>query len=700
MKYIKNLYTWCFLLIAGLTGVFVTSCVDSDFDENYYIFKGEMMSQYLQSHEEFSKFAQIVKRSKDSKRNVDIMDLISAYGQFTCFAPTNEAVDKYLNEHGYESIDDIPSDECDTIARTHLINGIVYNTIDFMGLSAVPTVNMNERYLSIEESLIIEDEDTIATTYRLNRGGVVDRYNCNDTVANGIIHAVDQVLVSSTQTIENLLSENPEVKLFSDALQATGIGFTMAKKIKDETWNYYAKEYEGYHGKVIYSGAQNDWSDIPMTRNFKFTIFACPDSILEQKYGITDLKSFYDYAKSIYGGPDFDPDNLDALKEQNSPLRRLIGYNCLPFATTYDKYTVITSQKTNEQNAYINPHEWFSTMDTLTTIKILRLLSAKDIREHGGIKNDLYLNRGDMIRSFQPGVHVDRTIGGDYIQEAINGIYFTTDGLVDYGPVTKEEIFNTRIRFDMVDLFPEFYSNNLRNETPWNTESCESPTAPAKNWILPNGYLDDVKINQDGILLYQGARSWYWSYQGDEFNTVSDHNSYDVEFSLPSVPTGTYQIRLGFCAMPSRGICQFYLDGIPQGLPLDARDDNMQQRTGWIALNDTKMKNDPEYREATKKTMHNNGWYHGPKSVFTTPYGTKDGTAALAAIGEGNLWCNQMTTSRLVIATGTLDENIKHRIRVKSVWAVGSALMMMDYFEIVPKSVYGVEAEGKAEDEY
>ena len=52
-----------------------------------------------------------------------------------------------------------------------------------------------------------------------------------------------------------------------------------------------------------------------------------------------------------------------------------------------------------------------------------------------------------------------------------------------------------------------------------------------------------------------------------------------------------------------------------------------------------------------------------------------------------------------MLCTAHLDENVKHTIRIKSVWAVGSALCMMDYFEIVPKSVYGIEGEGKAEDD-
>lgn len=700
MKTVKKLYTWLMVGILGVTGLSTTSCVDNDNPENFFVFTGEMMDEYLQSREQFSKFAEIVDRSKDSKRGVNIMDLIHVYGQYTCFAPTNDAIDEYLKANHYAEVSDIPVDVCDTIARTHLINGYAYNTLDFMGLSAVNSPNMNDRQISLKDSMVIVGNDTIATTYCLNRSGVIDYKACNDTVANGIVHTINHVLSSSTQTIPDLMSENPDVKLFSQALEATGLAAIMASKIKDDTWDYYDPKFENYHKKKIYSGAQWDMSDVPEKRLFKFTIFACPDSVLAEKYNITNLESFYNYAQSIYGGPSYDPSNPDALKDLKSPLRRLIGYNCLPFATTYDKYTVITSWKTNITDACINPHEWFSTMDSLATIKVLRLSSAKDIRENGGIKNDVYLNRGDMIRSFDQGVHVNRTIGGDYDQEALNGIYFTTDGLADFGEHTKQDIFNTRVRFDMMALFPEFYSNNMRNEQPWNTVSCEDINAPAKNWILPNGYLEGVKVNEDGIFLYQGARSWYWSYEGDEFNLASDVNKYDVEFYLPTVPSGTYQIRLGFCAMDSRGICQFYLDGVPQGIPFDQRSTNgFSERIGWTSLSTLKSY-DEERREAEKKNMHNNGWYHGPASVFTTPYVHKDGADALNSVGEANMFANQSGTVRYVVATANLDENKRHKVRIKSIWAVGTALVMMDYWELVPKSVYGVEGAGRAEDDY
>lgn len=694
MKALKNIYTWVALGIAGLFGMAATSCSDDIPAENYYTFTGEMMSDYLHNHEDYSDFAQIVERATKSTRGISIMDLISCYGQFTCFAPTNEAVDKFLKENGYSSVEDIPYDVCDTIARTHLINGVIYNTSDFVGLSATGKVNMNERYLMIEEKIdSVSDSTKIDATYTLNRSGDIVMALSNDSVENGIVHTVNEVISSSNQTLPDLMLENTRINLINEALTATGISAYMADRIKDDTWNCNDTKWEIYNGKKIYSGAQWDYSTVPDTRNIKFTVFACPDSILEANYGIKNLADLYKYAQGIYGGPDYDASNPEALKDHDNPLWRLMAYQCLPFSTTYEKFTRITSTETT----VMNPNEWYSTLDSLQTIHIDRLTVSRWIKD-GETRNDLYINRADMIHATDPGIHVQRNVGDGLLQEALNGMYYIVDGLLEYNEQVKQNVFNTRIRFDMIDLFPEFFSNNLRNEKPWDLTSCESPDAPARNYILPNGYLDNVKVNDDGIFLYQGARSWYWSYQGDEFNLCSDNGSYDCTFQLPSVPSGTYQIRLGFCAMESRGICQFYLDGVPQGIPFDMRgtSGNYTERTGFFKLTNDDVVQSKEDIESRKKDMHNKGWYHGPKSIFTTDYGKKDGTNAFS---EGSRFCNQPGTIRYVLCTANLDERVKHTIRIKSVWAVGTALAMFDYFEIVPKSVYGVEGEGKAEDD-
>ena len=691
----KTIYTWLALLLAGITGnLLVTSCSDDIPADKYYTFTGEMMSDYLQSHEDYSEFAAIVKKASQSQRGTNLMDLLSTRGQYTCFAPTNEAVAAYLARNGYKSVNDIPADICDTLARTHLVNGRAYNMVDFSGYSSLPTVNMNDRYLTIKPDTAVDEQtrDTLYVTYQFNRSGVIIYQLANDSVENGIVQPVNAVLSVSNQTLPDLMLENPNISLFNAAMEATGIAEIMRNKIQDASWNP-----DLYEDKHVYSGAQTDYCHIPEHKYYKFTAFACPDKVLEQKYGITDLKTFYEYARGIYGGDEWSTveANPAKMRELNNPLRRLIGYNCLDRLGMYDELTTICTIATE----LVNPTEWYSTMDSLTTIKCERLTVSRYIgRGDNDVRNDIYLNRGDMSRGdYTQGVHVDRDAEGGYEQSALNGQYYTTDALADYGKETKENIFNTRIRMDLYTFFPEMMSNSIRDGRTTNRMSDSDnpdPSVTSPNYWFPNGYLDNVKVNEDGIFLFQSQHNTYWSYEGDEFNLASEVNSYDITFNLPSVPSGTYQIRLGFANMNTRGICQFYLDGTPQNIPFDMRDTNFESRTGWFDLNTSF--DDAEQKEAAKKNMHNTGWYHGPRSVFCmSGEGHPDGSN-----NRGSYFSSIARTCRFVLCTANLDERVQHTVRIKSVWAVGTALVMIDYFELVPKSVYGVEGEGRAEDDY
>ena len=80
-----------------VTGTMV-SCSDEPDAENFYTFTGEMLSDYLQNRAEYSDFRTIVERAK-------LMDLLATYGNYTCFLPSNEAVQQYLKERGLSGLD-------------------------------------------------------------------------------------------------------------------------------------------------------------------------------------------------------------------------------------------------------------------------------------------------------------------------------------------------------------------------------------------------------------------------------------------------------------------------------------------------------------------------------------------------------------------------------------------------------------------
>ena len=85
-----------YFLLAALVLCGVASCVDNDDDIplNYYQSKKVTAAGFLEADkEQFSEFTAILKRTP-------YFSMLSTYGEFTLFAPNNEAIGKYLKKMG------------------------------------------------------------------------------------------------------------------------------------------------------------------------------------------------------------------------------------------------------------------------------------------------------------------------------------------------------------------------------------------------------------------------------------------------------------------------------------------------------------------------------------------------------------------------------------------------------------------------
>ena len=75
--------------LPGMMGL--TSCSEDIDESNLYTFTGETIEDYLANRpDQFSSFNYILQRAGLDK-------LMSGYGTYTCFAPTNEAVEEYID---------------------------------------------------------------------------------------------------------------------------------------------------------------------------------------------------------------------------------------------------------------------------------------------------------------------------------------------------------------------------------------------------------------------------------------------------------------------------------------------------------------------------------------------------------------------------------------------------------------------------
>lgn len=672
----------------------MTSCSDEPDSENYYTFKGEMMSTYLQSRSQFSMFAEIVSRA-------GLMDLLSAYGAYTCFAPTNDAVKDYLTMQGYSSVADLTKEVCDTIAKTHLLS-VLCSTYD-MADGVLGQPNMNNRYLEVSRKL---DNDSNSVVF-INDDAHIFFELQDDSVENGIVQPIDRVLRSSNRLLPDMIQQNEKVKIFYAALMKTGLRDSMFL-YKDESYVQPLDDdgeptWHDYNTGGDASNPIREAARAPKERLMGYTAFIVPDTVLLNKYGISDLEGLYRKACELYPeGQGQSYYELENAKDHRNPLHKLIAYHLLD--RNVHGYNLLTVRENigidiNKQN----PTEWYGTLLPHTMIKVEKLTVRR--YQGSGTLNDIYINRRVDDRYSIEGSHVvnPSTITDGFKRDAQNGVYFYIDELLCYNDQMKYDVMNCRMRMDMSSVFPELTTNNIRMNYKGNGLYQDDARYSHDEllgtcYYFPNGYLDGVTVGNNGYFVYRRPRYGYWSYSGDEF--VCNGN-FDLTIRIPSVPVeGDYQIRLGYAAMSIRGIAQVYFDGKPEGIPLDMRRD---MRNDALLGNDYWGKHDDEYNKDPKdggmtedekleerKELRNKGFYRGANGAY------RKGSASDA----GQYFAEIYATIRIVLCTPHIKPGEDHYLRFRCVSeGLGNNEIMLDYLELVPKSVYGVTDEGVQEDD-
>lgn len=726
-----------FVAAFALATPLLTSCEDDPTGSDLFPFRDDsktsnlMMSEYLKSKPEYSDFAAIIQKA-------GLMDLLSVYGTFTCFAPSNTAVQAYLKTKGRASVNDLTALECDTIARTHLVSTKAYSTYD-IGTSVT---NMRRRQL---DAVAAEDSEGNAVI-KLNDTATILFKTQNDSVQNGIVQGIDAVLENSMKTVPALIKQNPRLKLYYYALEKTGLAEQM-EKIQDP--NYVQDDYQ-YRYK---SGAE-PWeiAIAPESKLYGFTAFVVPDDVLKSKgYITTDpndnldqaLQELFVTAKAIYDQtypadaaayPAYD---ASKLTEEKNPLYRFMAYHVIP-RKPQEKVQLTVRNDQGIFTNVMNPTEWYETMLPYTMLKVMKYTVnvsaygtvAKTIGEGTAVEDAFWLNRcfdKYHATAADEGSQIHLNVESGVVNNAVNGFYFYADDIIAFSKHTRDVVDNARMRIDMSALFPEMMTNNHRmNGSIEGTGDniIDKVNNKGYNYWYPNGYLTGVtNSSSDGYLVYRRPRTGYWSYNGDEMIV---QGVFDVSFRLPPVPTaGMYQVRMGYAAMEGRrSIAQFYFgeDPVPQnvvGVPVDMdvqmnnaallganftlkyTDANSKSYEGYSAVRKVAYPTDgSEGDEAAKdllsndqKVLKNMGYYRGAWGCGCGPdVNDHSGKTPFADIAN---------TFRIVLTEQYMEPGKYYYFRIRKATKIvrGNDECMMDYIEVVPKSVYGItDGEMKEDD--
>ena len=520
----------------------VTACNDDDIPDNFYSSTKVTAAGFIEADEEqYGEFHQILDRA-------NYFSMLATYGEYTLFLPNNAAVDTYLSENGYSSVDDIPLEMCDTLARTHIVKTVALFTTDISGESM--PMNMNDRYIELSTDSDVTNNNALIV-YVNKRSRIIEK---DDSVTNGVVHVIDRMLTASNQFLPDLMEEDPQLTIFCEALRLTGMADSISKYL-DET--YTCGDDSVTKGvQVKYSTGSNVQANLltdyfPEKRYFKYSAFVETDSIY-RLHGINNLDDLKAYAKQVYDQSYPEDAGLydDDFKNRKNPLNRFVSYHLINRIGLYEDWVTLG---TILENCHItnvaDPEDYYETM---APHSIMRFCYASD---------QLYINRKGVARNASVrGVRVlKREESGGHQQSAMNGVYHYIDDILTYSDNVRNNVLNRRLRIDGTTMSPDFMNANAR--VHWMEQSHLTG--------FKNAYVTDWKMSDETFVGVHSEQQSWWSYEG---NAICVSGIYDISMKLPPVPfSGTWEIRMGFSQGEDRGVAQVYLNNEPCGIPVSFR---------------------------------------------------------------------------------------------------------------------------------
>ena len=661
-------------MIVLLTAAFLTACSDKVDESDIYTFKGETITSYLEKSENFTDFAYILSRVKLSKRSEStIAQLLSARGNYTVFAPTNDAVQHYLDSV-YQTTDyditQIPDSVADYIARNAIIDCEdlnAYQTTDF-NVGTLERTNMDDRYITV-------DFDTI------NGGNLATIINNSARIVlpdievyNGYVHGVNQVLSLSRATVPALIESADNLRIFNELLRRTGWDDSL-KLYRDE-------EYEENHEEMGPDLDGNLTLKNPEHRYYGYTVFVETDSIFNTKWGVPEpnvvngiVQNFDEIISRITERCQAAyplATNPDMTAKDNA-VNQFVAYHLLPMRLTWDKLVIHYIEMGYAYNIpsrlSINCFHYYETMGPyrrLLKITEGATTEGKRINRHSEYDTDTY----DEIFVDRPGININFS-NGENVNNALNGFYYTIDDILVYDDGVPGVVLNERLRWDFNELFAEMATNGYRR--------------PADNtWIpFPRGYLANLEVSEESRIVYlpyfnTASQS---NYQADEINV---RGQYDLTFLLPPVPNeGTYELRICAPSNTGFGMAQIYfgtdkLNLQPVGLPIDLRIPPTNPNIGWEQ--DTE---DIEHNNENDKIMRSHGYMKPPRHD-----GIWNGGAAVTESMRNTTSYAANLRMRKILWTGNVEPTKKYYVRVKSLLNNPNACFLLEYMEWCPKHIY------------
>jgi len=706
MKNNMKKYVLALMAFGGLMGF--TGCNPEPDESDLYTATGETAADFISRKPELSSFYSILTK-------VGLNRNLSAYGEYTCFIPTNEAVTAYINKlyndtdskiahSGLESnsLDALLANDslCDEIARYHLHTSEVLTTIDMGGGSG-----------SISTMLRVPiSSDGTTGKIRLNNSATIIEQD--SIVTNGVVHVLDSVIPRNTRLVpEQLARLSDEFSIFAKALEMTGLNDSIVKTKKNVT--YTISDTKDTNGQELYH---------PEDCKIMYTLFAEPDSIFRRN-GINSIEDLIAKCNEWYGNADTWYDQLAEAglwnnesktfetkvstgtdyTSRNNALNMFVAYHILYAGMPEDELVYERNAKWQKAQTwnYVNDAQPFDYYETMLPNTLLKIWQPQPLNS----RRSLYINRyvtfntltdelGTMgsaaLHQEQTGLGLgvkinrssDKANGVKHWNiQTYNGYIHSLQGILLYNSAVAKGVLHERLRFDSTTFLVEFINNGIRMSTSAEMSALNGGGSGARV-AFPLNFFDNVVSYTSENRFRYNVKGAYNAWQSDTFQGWGD---YDLAIKLPPVPTNTYEFRIFYTPMSHGGMMQFYMGNssslqsmMALDIPLDVR----------IPIDDPRIGSTHFYEEddlgvATDAALRNRGYMRGIFSYVDHPeYGDGNST-------DHNMRSDLRNASlRKIMGRMQLKQSEEHWFRIKNVISDETDLKwQFDYIEFVPIDV-------------
>ncbi len=716
-----------FLVVALGFIITMTSCNKEPDESNLYTFTGQTIEDYLQENDSiFHQFNVILTRSGYDR-------MMASYGQYTCYAPVNSGVDKYIdslyndkeakelhNGLSENSVNGLTDEQCKEIVMYHL-SSTKYSYVDDLSNYSGKEVStmINTPFISK-----LGDDGVV----RFNDMAEVMSSIEDDKLTNGNLHIVDNVIPRTTRRVAEVLERRAELKLFYEAMEKCGLLDSIAADKKTNA-DGSEKTYtlDNVNGRPGSSFASAKYY-VPAVCKIRYTVFA-EDSATFADTGIhdfDDLKAkcveWYGNAAQWYDYPD----------KENNPISTGDDYtNTYNVVNMFMRYHIIKAgmsmsklvYERNNSNANWNfafggePFDYYETMLPHTLMKIWQPLY-----QNTGASTNIWINRWrdnntltDEIGTFgSDATHQIKRTGCLVVRsksniQSYNGYIHVVNAPLVYDADVPNHVLHERLRIDLGTMLCELANNDIRFATATEIGAMNLSSPGEGNMTrLPLDYFDNLVSynNRTKIAWYtQGAwRAW-------ESDQLSGWDENDFAFRLPPVPSGDYEIRTAYPPTNFGGLQQYYIGTSnnpssmqPLGIPFDARYPDIDKEEDRTAMGYLLSSEFDDYGVASDLVMHNHNYMRGPASFSRGTYNQIKTrvTSPADLISNINNCCRYEEGSNLmrkVLGIRHFEQGKTYWLRLKNLLKGYDQLgFSVDFIELVPVDI--VNSQDYTEDWY